>query len=63
MLTQHHLGDVTLLRLRAEQPAGTTLQLMLTGLPHTQLPAVGDAVALRLDLSLVHIMPSRTVQP
>ncbi|MDP3522693.1 MAG: ABC transporter ATP-binding protein [Hydrogenophaga sp.] len=63
VLTQHHLGDVTLLRLRAEQPAGTTLQLMLTGLPHTQLPAVGDAVALRLDLSLVHIMPSRTVQP
>lgn len=59
VLTQHHLGDVTLLRLQAEQPADTTLQLMLTGLPHTQLPAAGDAVQLRLDLSLVHIMPSR----
>jgi molybdate transport system ATP-binding protein len=62
VLTQHHLGDVTLLRLRPEQPAGTTLQLMLTGQPHGQLPVVGDTVQLRLDLSLVHIMPSRTVQ-
>lgn len=63
VLTCHHLGDVTLLRLRPEQPAGVTLQLMLTGQPHGQLPAVGDAVQLRLDLSLAHIMPSRTVQP
>lgn len=63
VLTRHHLGDVTLLRLRAEQPAGTPLQLMLTGLPHTRLPAAGDCVQLRLDLSLVHIMPSRTLQP
>ncbi len=61
VLTRHHLGDVTLLRLQADQPTGTTLQLMLTGQPHAQLPAAGDTVRLRLDLSLVHIMPSRTV--
>ena len=60
--TQHHLGDVTLLRLRPTSPSGATLQLMLTGQPHGQLPVVGDAVRLRLDLSLVHIMPSRTLQ-
>lgn len=63
VLTRHHLGDVTLLRLRPVQPTGATLQLMLTGQPHGQLPVVGDAVQLRLDLSLVHIMPSRTAQP
>jgi len=62
VLTCHHLGDVTLLRLRPEQPTGITLQLMLTGQPHGQLPVAGDAVWLRLDLSLAHIMPSRTVQ-
>jgi molybdate transport system ATP-binding protein len=60
VLTRHHLGDVTLLRLRPEQPAGATLQLMLTGQALGQLPEVGQTVRLRLDLSLVHIMPSKT---
>ena len=39
-----------------------TLQLMLTGQPLHQLPAMGDPVWVRLDLALVHIMPSRNGQ-
>ena len=61
VLASHHLGDVTLLRLRPQAPEEATLQLMLTGQAHHQAPPKGAVLGLRMDLSLVHIMPSKTV--
>lgn len=53
-----HLGEITLVSLALDEPAGVTMALTLAG-PLRRRVAVGQRVGLRLELSLVHVMPVR----
>ena len=53
-----HLGEITLAALALPARPGAPLHLTLTG-PQRRRMAPGDWVGVRLDLALVHVMPSR----
>jgi molybdate transport system ATP-binding protein len=53
-----HLGEITLATLALAAVPGARLRITLAGPRRRQLSA-GDSLALRLDLTLVHVMPTR----
>ncbi len=53
-----HLGEITLATLALAALPGTRLRITLAGARRRQLSA-GDSLALHLDLTLVHVMPTR----
>ena len=59
VLALRHLGDVWLLRLQTQQGPAAVFQLMLTGAQVGPLQT-GQSLGLRIDLDLVHIMPTKT---
>ena len=58
VIEARHLGEVTLATLALAQHPGVQLHLTLTGAQRARL-AVAAVVDVRLDLSLVHVMPQR----
>ncbi|MFM2274253.1 MAG: hypothetical protein RL211_125 [Pseudomonadota bacterium] len=53
-----HLGEITLVTLKLSDVSSVLLQLTLTGQQRLQISA-GCQLTVRLDFSLVHVMPSR----
>jgi len=53
-----HLGEITLVTLAVDAVPGCELRLTLAG-PRRLRVAVGERIGVRLDPSMVHVMPVR----
>jgi molybdate transport system ATP-binding protein len=59
VLDARHLGEITLATLALSDIAGAQMRLVVSG-PQRRHLEVGSALAVRLDLALVHVMPLRS---
>jgi molybdate transport system ATP-binding protein len=58
VLDARHLGEITLATLALPDVAGAQMRLMVSG-PQRRHMVAGSALAVRVDLTLVHVMPQR----